>query len=68
MFKNAGTFSYIRVFGAGHEVYLFFSHHRVRLIQASPQVPAYNFTGLATGQAAAQFFTQAMAGEPLTST
>ncbi|KLO19457.1 serine carboxypeptidase [Schizopora paradoxa] len=50
MFKNAGTFSYIRVFGAGHEV------------------PAYNFTGLATGQAAAQFFTQAMAGEPMTST
>ncbi|EJD03357.1 serine carboxypeptidase [Fomitiporia mediterranea MF3/22] len=48
--KNAGTFSYIRVFGAGHEV------------------PAYNFTGLAIGQAAAQFFEQAMRGEPLTST
>ena len=48
--KNAGTFSYLRVFGAGHEV------------------PAYNFTGLAVGQAAAQFFEQAMRGEPLTST
>lgn len=48
--KNAGTFSYIRVFGAGHEV------------------PAYNFTGLAVGQAAAQMFTQAMSGAPLTST
>ncbi|KAL5528105.1 hypothetical protein ACEPAF_7241 [Sanghuangporus sanghuang] len=48
--KNAGTFSYFRVFGAGHEV------------------PAYNFTGLAVGQAAAQFFEQAMRGEPLIST
>ena len=50
MFKNAGTFSYIRVFGAGHEV------------------PAYNFTGLATGQAAAQMFTQVMSGAPLSAT
>ncbi|KAH8119566.1 serine carboxypeptidase [Phellopilus nigrolimitatus] len=48
--KNAGTFSYIRVFGAGHEV------------------PAYNHTGLATGQAALQFFEQAMSGAPLSST
>ncbi|KAI5114875.1 hypothetical protein M0805_006247, partial [Coniferiporia weirii] len=48
--KNAGTFSYIRIFGAGHEV------------------PAYNYTGLAVGQAASQFFEQAMKGEPLTST
>ncbi|PAV19042.1 serine carboxypeptidase [Pyrrhoderma noxium] len=50
LFKNAGTFSYIRVFGAGHEV------------------PAYDYTGLAVGQAAAQFFEQAMRGEPLSST
>jgi len=50
LFKNAGTFSYIRVFAAGHEV------------------AAYNNTGLATGQAASQFFAQAMAGQPLAST
>ncbi|KAL5506982.1 hypothetical protein ACEPAH_6438 [Sanghuangporus vaninii] len=48
--KNTGNFSYIRVFGAGHEV------------------PAYNYTGLATGQASLQFFEQAMKGEILTST
>ncbi|KZS90557.1 serine carboxypeptidase [Sistotremastrum niveocremeum HHB9708] len=50
LFKNAGTFSYVRIYGAGHEV------------------PAYNYTGLAVGQAALQFFTQAMSGGPLTST
>ena len=52
LFKNAGTFSYIRVFASGHEV------------------PAYNNTavGLAKGQAASQFFEQAMRGEPLCST
>jgi len=50
IFKNAGTFSYVRIFGAGHEV------------------PAYNFTGLATGQAASQMFEQVMTGGPLAST
>jgi len=50
IFKNAGTFSYVRIFGAGHEV------------------PAYNFTGLATGQAASQMFEQVMSGGPLKST
>ena len=48
--KNAGNFSYLRVFGAGHEV------------------PAYNYTGLAVGQAALQIFEQAMRGDQLTST
>jgi len=49
-FKNAGTFSYIRIYGAGHEV------------------PAYKFGTLATGQAAAQMFTQIMSGQALSST
>ncbi|KAG6914593.1 hypothetical protein DXG01_016427 [Tephrocybe rancida] len=49
-FKNAGTFSYVRIYGAGHEV------------------PAYKFGTLAVGQAAAQMFTQIMAGQSLTST
>lgn len=49
-YKNAGTFSYIRVYGAGHEV------------------PAYKYGTLATGQAAAQIFTQIMAGQSLSST
>ncbi|GLB45331.1 putative peptidase S10 family protein [Lyophyllum shimeji] len=49
-YKNAGTFSYIRIYGAGHEV------------------PAYKFGTLATGQAAAQMFTQIMADQPLSST
>ena len=48
--KNFGTFSYLRVYGAGHEV------------------PAYNYTGLETGQAALQFFSQALAGRELVST
>ncbi|CAL1708590.1 unnamed protein product [Somion occarium] len=48
--KNAGTFSYVRFFGAGHEV------------------PAYTYGKLSRGQAALQMFTQAMAGQPLTST
>ncbi|KIM38249.1 hypothetical protein M413DRAFT_420804 [Hebeloma cylindrosporum] len=50
MFKNAGTFSYVRIFGAGHEV------------------PAYKFGSLAYGQAAAQMFTQIMAGQSLSPT
>ena len=45
--KNLGTFSYLRVYGAGHEV------------------PAFNYTGLETGQTALQFFTQSLKGEPL---
>ena len=44
------SLSYLRVFGAGHEV------------------PAYNYTGLETGQAALQFFSQAWNGNELTST
>lgn len=35
---------------------------------AGHEVPAYDYTGLAVGQAAAQFFEQAMRGEPLSST
>ncbi|KAJ7197979.1 serine carboxypeptidase [Mycena pura] len=49
-FKNSGTFSYVRIYGAGHEV------------------PAYKNGTLAVGQAAFQFFTQTMAGQPLSST
>ncbi|RDB15219.1 Carboxypeptidase S1 [Hypsizygus marmoreus] len=49
-YKNAGTFSYIRIYGAGHEV------------------PAYKYGKLATGQAAAQMFTQIMANQSLSST
>jgi len=49
-FKNAGTFSYVRIYGAGHEV------------------PAYKYGNLAYGQAAAQFFTQIMRNESLSST
>ncbi|KAF7309959.1 Carboxypeptidase [Mycena indigotica] len=50
--KNAGNFSYLRVSGAGHEV------------------PAYQNaqTGLKTGEAAFQMFTQTMAGGQLIST
>ncbi|KAJ7758308.1 Alpha/Beta hydrolase protein [Mycena metata] len=52
VYKNAGTFSYVRIFAAGHEV------------------PAYQnvAAGLDVGQAAFQFFTQAMANQSLFST
>ncbi|KAJ7779425.1 serine carboxypeptidase [Mycena maculata] len=52
MFKTSGLFSYVRIAAAGHEV------------------PAYKnaATGLATGQAAYQFFTQTMANQSLAST
>jgi hypothetical protein len=50
LFKNAGNFSYVRIFGAGHEV------------------PAYNYTNLATGQAASQMFEQVMGLGPLVAT
>ncbi|KJA15644.1 hypothetical protein HYPSUDRAFT_48173 [Hypholoma sublateritium FD-334 SS-4] len=50
IYKNAGRFSYVRIFGAGHEV------------------PAYKYGNLAYGQAAAQFFTQIMRDESLSST
>ena len=69
LFKNSGNFSYIRVYGAGHEVDLCLI--RVTMSEADIalfKVPAYNYTGLAVGQAAAQFFTQAMTGQPLSST
>ncbi|KAF8227953.1 alpha/beta-hydrolase [Tricholoma matsutake] len=49
-YKNAGTFSYVRIYGAGHEV------------------PAYRYGTLATGQAAAQMFTQIMSNQSLFST
>jgi len=49
-FKNAGTLSYVRVYGSGHEV------------------PAYSYGTLATGQAAAQMFTQIMSNQNLTPT
>ncbi|KAF8887450.1 serine carboxypeptidase [Gymnopilus junonius] len=50
VFKNAGRFSYVRIYGAGHEV------------------PAYKHGKLAYGEAAAQFFTQIMRDENLSST
>ncbi|KAJ7066417.1 alpha/beta-hydrolase [Mycena amicta] len=52
LYKNAGGLSYVRVSGAGHEV------------------PAYKNaqTGLQTGEAAFQMFTQTMAGGKLIST
>ncbi|KAJ7779816.1 serine carboxypeptidase [Mycena metata] len=52
VYKNAGTFSYVRIFAAGHEV------------PAYQNVAA----GLDVGQAAFQFFTQTMANQSLFST
>ncbi|KAL5528101.1 hypothetical protein ACEPAF_7237 [Sanghuangporus sanghuang] len=40
----------------------------LRVLGAGHEVPAYNYTGLAVGQAALQFFDQTMRGEQLSST
>ncbi|CAE7108499.1 unnamed protein product [Rhizoctonia solani] len=50
IYKNAGTFSYLRVHEAGHEV------------------PAYGTDQLEVGQAALEYFIQAMQGKPISST
>ncbi|KAG8733178.1 hypothetical protein FRC11_008104 [Ceratobasidium sp. 423] len=50
LYKNAGTFSYLRVYEAGHEV------------------PAYGTDKLEVGQAALEYFIQAMQGRPISST
>jgi len=64
LFKNAGTFSYLRVFGAGHEV----PAYRVGLAYNWQWVefsPLLKFGNLEYGEAAAQMFTQIMADQSL---
>lgn len=68
--KNAGTFSYIRIYGAGHEVPAY------KVCNVSCIVPCrrsdfncnLKFGNLAYGQAALQMFEQIMSNQSLSST
>ena len=72
-YKNAGTFSYLRIYGAGHEVpaykvcrvILFFCLLFFRFQEADDLC---QFGKLDYGEAAAQIFTQIMRNESLFST
>ena len=75
-YKNAGTFSYIRVYGAGHEVpaykvrcvFFFCVYCSSLLISIKLMIYTPKFGNLAYGEAAAQIFTQIMRNESLSST
>ena len=69
-YKNAGKFSYLRIYGAGHEV----PAYKVRCVYLNYSSlfkkadDLRQFGNLDYGEAAAQFFTQIMRDEGLSST
>ena len=73
-YKNAGTFSYLRIYGAGHEVPAYkvcciFSFCLLFLFFLRAEADDLRqFGKLAYGEAAAQFFMQIMRNESLSST
>lgn len=70
-YKNAGTFSYVRIYGAGHEVPAYkvsCSFFVLLLFLEVDEFTHKKFGNLAYGEAAAQFFTQIMRNESLYST
>jgi len=66
-FKNAGTFSYIRVFGAGHEVpaYKVCNYSALLITEI---LTSFQFGSLKYGEAAFQMFDQIMSGNSLSAT
>ena len=68
-YKNAGSFSYLRVYGAGHEVpaYKVCIEFFFYIVQRPDDIQT-KYGDLDYGQAAAQFFTQIMRNESLYST
>ncbi|OBZ77227.1 Carboxypeptidase S1 [Grifola frondosa] len=67
IFKNAGTFSYVRIFGAYVDRPPFCPLSLMRF-RSGHEVPAYKYGTLSTGQAALQFFSQIMSNNSLFST
>lgn len=69
-YRQAGTFSYLRIYGAGHEVsWLCYNSRRAyRSLTLGSEVAAYKYGKLAYGQAAYQFFSQISANNSLSST
>lgn len=66
-FKNAGTFSYVRIFRCASHLEPR-NRHSPRSRRAGHLVPAYTIGNLPYGKHALTMFSQAIAGKPISST
>lgn len=67
-FKNAGTFSYVRVYRCVPHFLVAFIESRLIDLRAGHLVPAYTIGNLPYGKHALTMFNQAMAKQPISST